>query len=176
MNSEALARDRPLPPEIVENCVNQYQTILERYAWAILRDWSLAKDATQNGFVSLSRFGGDVTPEARKSWLFKVVYREAIRLRESQRLQPSTELVAEPECHYDSSPLTTLIEQERVELVRNQIAQLPPEQQTILRMRIVDERSFTEIATTLNIPLGTALSRMRLALEKLRKQNDESAT
>ena len=86
MNSEALTRDRPLPPEIVESCVIQYQAILERYAWAILRDWSLAKDATQNGFVLLSRFGGDVTPEAIKGWLYKVVYREALRLRESQRM------------------------------------------------------------------------------------------
>ncbi len=173
MNSEALARDRPLPPEIVENCVNQYQTILERYAWAILRDWSLAKDAAQNGFVLLARFGGDVAPEAVKSWLFKVVHREAIRLRESQRLQPNSELVAEPAADYETSPLNSMIQQERVELIRQQIALLPPEQQTILKMRIVDEFSFTEIATSLNIPLGTALSRMRLALEKLRKQNDE---
>lgn len=173
MNSEALARDRPLPPEIVENCVNQYQTILERYAWAILRDWSLAKDAAQNGFVLLARFGGDVAPEAVKSWLFKVVHREAIRLRESQRLQPNSELVAEPAADYETSPLNSMIQQERVELIRHQIALLPPEQQTILKMRIVDEFSFTEIATSLNIPLGTALSRMRLALEKLRKQNDE---
>lgn len=173
MNSEALARDRPLPPEIVENCVNQYQTILERYAWAILRDWSLAKDAAQNGFVLLARFGGDVAPEAVKSWLFKVVHREAIRLRESQRLQPNSELVAEPAADYETSPLNSMIQQERVELIRQQIALLPPEQQTILKMRIVDEFSFAEIATSLNIPLGTALSRMRLALEKLRKQNDE---
>lgn len=173
MNSEALARDRPLPPEIVENCVNQYQTILERYAWAILRDWSLAKDAAQNGFVLLARFGGDVAPEAVKSWLFKVVHREAIRLRESQRSQPSSELVAEQAANYEISPLNSLIQQERVELIRQQIALLPTEQQTILKMRIVDEFSFAEIATSLNIPLGTALSRMRLALEKLRKQNDE---
>lgn len=175
MNSEALTRERPLSPEIVEDCAIQFQASLERYAWAIVRDWSLAKDATQNGFVLLSRFGGDVAPEARKSWLFKVVHREALRLRESQRMQPCTDLVAEPASRYESTPLTTLIERERIELVRNQIAQLPSDQQTILRMRIVDERSFHEIATTLNIPLGTALSRMRLALEKLRKQNNEPA-
>ena len=175
MNSEALTRDRPLPPEIVETCVNQYQAVVERYAWAIVRDWSLAKDAAQNGFVLLSRFGGDVAPEAIKSWLFKVVHREALRLRETQRMQPSADLVAEPAARYESSPLNCLIARERIELVRNQIAQLPPDQQTILRMRIVEERSFHEIATTLNIPLGTALSRMRLALEKLRKQNNEPA-
>lgn len=173
MNSEAWTRDRPLPPEIVEDCVHQYQAILERYAWAIVRDWSLAKDATQNGFVLLSRFGGDVAAEAIKSWLFKVVYREALRLRESQRTQPSTDLVTEPESRYDTTPLTHLIRREEVEHLRNQIAKLPPDQQTIVRMRFVDEHSFHEIASILNIPLGTALSRMRLALEKLRKQNNE---
>ena len=173
MNSEAPTRDRPLPPEIVENCVNQYQTILERYAWAIVRDWSLAKDATQNGFISLSRFGGDVATDAMKSWLFKVVHREALRLRESQRMHPNTDVVAEPASQYETTPLTNLIKREQVEQVRNQISKLPPDQQTILRMRFIEDRSFSEIANILNIPLGTALSRMRLALEKLRKQNDE---
>lgn len=173
MNSEAWTRDRPLPPRIVEDCVNQYQSILERYAWAIVRDWSLAKDATQNGFVLLSRFGGDVAAEAMKSWLFKVVHREALRLRESQRMQPSTDLVAEPTARYETTPLTHLVRQEDLERLRNQIAKLPPDQQTILRMRFVNEHSFHEIACILNIPLGTALSRMRLALEKLRKLNNE---
>ena len=176
MNGEALARDRPLSPDVVESCVVEFQPILERYAWAIIRDWALAKDATQNAFMALSRYGGDVAPEARKSWLFKVVHREAIRLRESQRLQANCEIVTEPVACYESTPIAHLIESEQIESLRIQISELPPEQQTVLRLRITEELSFAEIASQLNIPIGTALSRMRLALEKLKKQNDEPTT
>ena len=43
------------------------------------------------------------------------------------------------------------------------------EQQTVTRMRIVEQKKFTEIAHELQLPLGTVLTRMRLALEKLRR-------
>ncbi len=37
-------------------------------------------------------------------------------------------------------------------------------------MRLAEDKSFAEIAEALDLPLGTVLSRMRLALEKLRKR------
>jgi len=41
-------------------------------------------------------------------------------------------------------------------------------------MRIVEEKTFSEIANLLAIPIGTALSRMRLALERLKaNRHDE---
>jgi RNA polymerase sigma-70 factor (ECF subfamily) len=42
-----------------------------------------------------------------------------------------------------------------------------------LKLRIFEDRTFAEIAEQLQIPLGTALSRMRLALEKLRANEPE---
>ena len=45
-------------------------------------------------------------------------------------------------------------------------------------MRIYEEKKFVEIADELNIPLGTALGRMRSGLQKLRtsleNKNEES--
>jgi DNA-directed RNA polymerase specialized sigma24 family protein len=52
--------------------------------------------------------------------------------------------------------------------VRAALVTLPLEQQQIVQLRIYDERTFADIAAELGIPLGTALTRMRLALEKLR--------
>jgi RNA polymerase sigma-70 factor (ECF subfamily) len=153
--------------------MREYQSSLERYAWAILRDWSLACDAVQNGFVALTRFGGDVAPEARKSWLFKVVHREAIRIRNSESRQPKGDLVSEPIAGYTLTPEAQASSKEQWERVRQQVASLPLEQKRILQMRIFEEKTFAEIAALLQIPLGTALSRMRLALERLREHNDE---
>ena len=39
-------------------------------------------------------------------------------------------------------------------------------------MRIVEDKTFGQIAEELQIPLGTALSRMRLALERLRNASE----
>jgi RNA polymerase sigma-70 factor (ECF subfamily) len=54
--------------------------------------------------------------------------------------------------------------------LRASVGTLPPEQQEVVRRRIHDGQTFAEIASDLNLPIGTVLTRMRLALEKLRKQ------
>ena len=60
-------------------------------------------------------------------------------------------------------------------LVRRAIDELPAAQREVLHLRIYDEKTFAQIAAELNIPLGTALARMRAALAKLRKRlSDEN--
>lgn len=49
------------------------------------------------------------------------------------------------------------------------IAQLPPEQALVVRKAFYDDMSHGEIAAATNIPLGTVKSRLRLGLERLRK-------
>jgi RNA polymerase sigma-70 factor, ECF subfamily len=152
--------------------------MLERYAWAIVRDWSLAADAVQNGFIALSRFGGDVLPEARKNWLFRVVHRESLRIREKQSrfqaMPADADLVLEPSTSYELNPVAIVLHEEEVENLNRKVKKLSAEQQQVVRMRIYEDRTFAEIAQQLEIPIGTALSRMRLALERLRAGSDES--
>jgi len=170
--------ERPLDPATVTKCHREYSALLERYAWAIVRDWSLAADVVQTSFVALSRFGGDVVPEARKSWLFRVVHREAIRVRERQkRYNPTSQnsdAVYEAKATYEVNPLAKMADQESVEILTRRIGELPEEQQKVLRLRIFENMTFAEIAESMQIPLGTALSRMRLALERLRAASKES--
>ena len=65
--------------------------------------------------------------------------------------------------------------QEKVELLKRRINELSEQQQQVLRLRIFEDMTFAEIAKTMRIPIGTALSRMRLALDRLRasSQDDE---
>ncbi len=172
--------ERPLDPSTVEQCHRDFSGMLERYAWAIVRDWSLAADVVQSSFMVLTRFGGDVVPEARKSWLFRVVYREALRVRERQKRYNRTNngmpSVFESRATYELNPLAKMVDQEKVELLKRRISELSEEQQQVLRLRIFEDMTFAEIAEKMRIPIGTALSRMRLALERLRssaRDNDE---
>ena len=51
---------------------------------------------------------------------------------------------------------------------------LPAEQQQIVKLRIYDELTFAAIAEQLGLPLGTVLTRMRLALKKLNQRLDRN--
>ena len=57
--------------------------------------------------------------------------------------------------------------------MRRAIDDLPAAQQQIVRMRIYEEKTFAVIAAELEIPLGTALARMRAAMEKLKRRLGE---
>jgi RNA polymerase sigma-70 factor (ECF subfamily) len=167
----ASSPDRPLEPNKIEEAHAQLRPELVRFAWGILRDWALADDAVQNGFLSLTRFGGGVEPANRKSWLYKVVFREALRLRKSTatRQFDSTNQTGEPPATYQIDPAQRLLDAEESEWFRQQFTKLPEDQRTILELRIQHEKTFAEIAQMLGIPIGTALSRMRLAIQKLRE-------
>ena len=66
------------------------------------------------------------------------------------------------------SPEDALLRGEAVERMQQALEQLPVDQRRVVRMRIYEEKTFAVIAEELNIPLGTALGRMRVALSKLR--------
>jgi len=175
----AAVPDRPLDQDTVSGCHLAFSKMLERYAWAIVRDWSLAADVVQTSFVALARFGGDVAPEARKSWLFRVAHREALRVRERQKPYNQTSQLAasavfETQAAYEISPLAKLVDQEEAEDLNNKISRLSLEQRQVLRLRFFENKTFAEIAETMQMPLGTALSRMRIALERLRLISNET--
>ncbi len=67
------------------------------------------------------------------------------------------------------APESRLVHAETVERVRKALRELPAEQAEVVRRRMFREQKFAEIAAELNLPLGTVLTRMRLALARLRK-------
>ena len=63
----------------------------------------------------------------------------------------------------------------RVELMElmQQIGRLPVEQREVLLLAAVEELRYEEIATVLAIPIGTVMSRLSRARDKLRRMADE---
>lgn len=68
--------------------------------------------------------------------------------------------------------LEGLIREELVEQVRRGLTTLPTDQQIVVRKKLFEEKTFREIAEELGVPEGTVVTRLRLALEKLRKLVD----
>lgn len=142
---------------------------LRRFLWGVVADWNQVQDIIQTTFRKLVEVGHETQPDSRKAWLFQVAYREALAHR---RKQGTHKRVLDR--LLESQPVDTTIEEdplvreEMTATVREAIQQLSPDLQQVLRMRIYEDKTFAQIAEELDIPLGTALGRMRNAMLKLR--------
>ncbi|MGY8768140.1 MAG: RNA polymerase sigma factor [Pirellulales bacterium] len=142
---------------------------LQRFLYGILRESAAVADVLQSTFVKLTEVGHKTKEESRKAWLFRVAYHEALALKRRSKIKKKVEerLSWIKETSSPGSDIPT-VHWETVQQVEQAIDQLPEELQEIVRKRIYEEKTFAVIAEELEIPLGTALGRMRNALTKLR--------
>jgi RNA polymerase sigma-70 factor (ECF subfamily) len=139
----------------------------------ILRDPQQAADALQSTLVKAIEQGQTSAEETRRAWLFRVAYHEALATRRRANthdrvLRVAAWQVAEGVAKAGESAESTSLRRERAEIVRRAIQQLTPQQQTVVRMRMHENKTFAQIAAELGIPMGTAQTRMHAALAKLR--------
>jgi RNA polymerase sigma-70 factor (ECF subfamily) len=122
------------------------------------------------GFIqALPAFRGDCDP-AR--YATTIAVRTAIGARRRVRIEHArrdpgadADAVASPAME----PGEEIASQRRKEVLRELLAELPPEQAEALAMRVVLGWSLEEIAGQSGAPLNTVRSRLRLAKESLRK-------
>jgi RNA polymerase sigma-70 factor (ECF subfamily) len=132
-----------------------------------------AEDAVQDALLQLWRSGPryDASRGSLRAWLLVLVRSRALDLlrRETVRTTAAERAGAEPrEQPQGASDELDRIEQAR-DLHRN-IVKLPPEQGQVLGLMYLAGQTQSEVATTLDLPLGTVKGRTRLALEKLRRE------
>ena len=150
-----------------EELDREMRSKLLRLAWVIVRDWSLAADAVQNSFLTLHQKWGQIQPEHRTGWLVKTVQYSAHNLRRSRSTSErlAGDLFNQTQSEVEADAPSGIEVEEQVQLA---LQQLPPLQRQIVQLKLVEGLTFQQISEQLSIPLGTALSRMRLALAKLR--------
>jgi RNA polymerase sigma-70 factor (ECF subfamily) len=143
---------------------------LRRFVLGVVRDPELAGDVLQATFARAIERGHTARFETIKGWLFQVAFREALtaRRRRESREQANRRL-ASLGLQAAERPEDGLVRQETVAAVRRALETLPDEQRRVVRARLYEDKTFAEIAEESGLPLGTVLTRMRLALEKLRR-------
>ncbi|MFK8111553.1 MAG: RNA polymerase sigma factor [Rubripirellula sp.] len=127
-------------------------------------------DCLQAVYVSMLQSGGNVSAASRRAWLFRVAANESAAL---WRKKASTDRMLHrhgAEETHEIDPANKLIQTETESQLRQALTKLPNNYREVIRLRMVRDLTFQEIANELNIPLGTALTRMRRALEKLREE------
>ncbi len=79
-----------------------------------------------------------------------------------------------PESHHltpapGEDPLGTVLEKEARGVLAQALEDLPAEQRAVFALRVFDELSYQDIAVALEIPVGTVMSRLSRARERLRQ-------
>jgi RNA polymerase sigma-70 factor (ECF subfamily) len=137
---------------------------LRRYARALAGDRTAADDLVQDTLeralakLHLYRRGTDL-----RAWLFTVMHN--VYVNQLRAARPGAQLDEEmPELAQPSRASEGL---ELRDLDRA-IRRLPPEQREVLLLVVLEDMSYEQTAGTLGIPIGTVMSRLARAREKLR--------
>jgi len=137
---------------------------LRRYARALVGDRASADDLVQDTLerawakLHLYRRGTDL-----RAWLFTVMHNVHVNKVRATRVTDTLEDEL-PELAQRASQGDTLL----VRDLDRAIARLPAEQRAVLLLVTLEEMSYEEVARALGIPMGTVMSRLSRAREKLR--------
>jgi RNA polymerase sigma-70 factor (ECF subfamily) len=137
---------------------------LRRYARALVGDRAGADDLVQDTLerawtkLHLYRQGTDL-----RAWLFTVMHNVHVnRIRATRLADPLDDDLPELASRGTQSDALVLRDLDRA------IARLPADQRAVLLLVTLEEMSYDEVARTLGIPIGTVMSRLSRAREKLR--------
>jgi RNA polymerase sigma-70 factor (ECF subfamily) len=156
-----------------------YGALVYGLARSVSHDEQIARDVTQDVFVHLWEFPDrvDLTRGSLKSYLAVIAHRRAVdavrrserRARTEERMQSQRTSAAAAS---DSQVLNESARIWQSERLAALVDDLPREQGDALRLAYFEGRTYREVAVQLGIPEGTAKSRLRLALARLREQLD----
>ena len=166
-----------------EALYDRYGDLVYSVSLRIVGDSYVAEDVTQDVFLRVWRRPEqfDFSRGRFVTWLMSVARNRSIDQRRSQSRRmrheaaPSGEededvLPAEP--GRDDPALAAVLSEERA-AVRQAMEVLPPEQRLAIQLAYFGGLTQQEIANKLGQPLGTVKTRIRLAMQKMRRVLDE---
>jgi RNA polymerase sigma-70 factor (ECF subfamily) len=139
------------------------------------RNEQSAEDVLQEVMIAVWEKSHLYKPEKASvsTWLFTIArYKHIDRLRRDGRHslesdEPDLRASDDPEAHEN------VLQDQRAAAVKNAIAGLPADQQTVIVMSFNQGLSHSEIAEQLGLPLGTVKSRIRRAFQRMREDLGE---
>ena len=158
----------------LEELFQRYRGLAYRVAHRLLGNEADALDAVQEGFIkALTHLDGFQGRSTFKTWLLRVVSNAALDLgrQRGRRETQSLETLAngdsqEPLIQQD--PSVGLHRRDLRRLLEMALAQLPEAQRQTFVLHADAELSYREVAEVLGISIGTVMSRLYYARQKLR--------
>jgi RNA polymerase sigma factor (sigma-70 family) len=147
---------------------------LRRYARALMRDRASADDLVQDCLErAVSRWyqrrDGDV-----RAWLFTILHNLAVN--QFRKAASRGRHVPIDETNEDSFGEAAVQEQKLIYRdVLEKLARLPEDQRAVLLLVAVEDLSYAEAAKVLGVPVGTVMSRLSRARERLQQEIEGGA-
>ena len=163
-----------------EPLVEKYRQRVWRLAYNVLRDreeaWDVAQEAFIKAYQALPSFRGQ---SAFYTWLYRIamnVAADRARSRAAQGRAFGTERVPEEDWERvitdpnpaEASPADTAVRREERRKIMQALDQLSEDHRRIIMLGDLEGLSYREIAETLEIPMGTVMSRLHNARKRLR--------
>ncbi|HEX5217698.1 MAG TPA: sigma-70 family RNA polymerase sigma factor [Vicinamibacterales bacterium] len=139
------------------------------YARWLTRDAAEAEDVVQEACVRAMRYFASLRGDDARGWLFAIV-RNTWYSRVGRRKSVSTapldhDVHDRPDSGLD--PEALLLRQGSVERVHAAVARLPADFREVIVLREIEGLSYKEIAAIVQVPIGTVMSRLARARERL---------
>jgi RNA polymerase sigma-70 factor, ECF subfamily len=140
-------------------------------ALRIVRRHEVADDVAQEAFMRAHQALGTFDlARPFGPWISRI----AANLAVNHVRSPEAREEPLPEGHAENpatgqGPLDDVLEGEARAVLERALDHLPPEQRAVFVLRVMDELSYREIADALQVSLGTVMSRLSRARERLRQ-------
>ncbi len=148
---------------------HHYQGVVQ-VVYRMCGDTGLADDAAQEAFIRAWVNLPSYQPRSNlRNWLYRIAINAALdvlRRRPEERFEDEEVLKLSS---HEASPEATLIEKEQNALVQQAIESLPEAARSVIVLREYGGLSYHEISSVLGIPVGTVMSRLNYARNRLKE-------
>ena len=156
-----------------ETIIYRYKHRLTRLAWSVVHNEDDAMDIVQESFIKVYRKLHSFQGTSKLyTWLYRIVMNHSIdffRKRPKAVMVPVDDMLREPESKDKSMiPDMNLLNKELNTKIFEAVDELPEKQKKTVMLREVEDLSYNEIAEIMDCSVGTVMSRLYYAREKLR--------
>lgn len=166
---ELVAKSENHKPLIIDNqeLVDSYYQALYRFAYSLAKNEPDAVDLVQQTFLRWGQKGHTLRDATKaKSWLFTTLHREFLGSRRRRAKFPHIEIGA---VEHEIPPISRDIAQEMdAQMVVHALQSVDEKFRAVITLFYLEEVSYKEIAETLEIPIGTVMSRISRGKAQLR--------
>jgi RNA polymerase sigma-70 factor (ECF subfamily) len=143
--------------------------------YRIYGDTQIAEEAAQEAFIQAWLHLPSYHPQSSfRNWLYRIAVNAATDLVRKEKRILLTAIEDLPLTDSRPGPEAILSQNERTALIQTAILSLSEASRAVLVLREYEEMSYHEIADTLDIPIGTVMSRLSYARKVLKEKLEQT--
>jgi RNA polymerase sigma-70 factor (ECF subfamily) len=150
--------------------VSRYYPGVVRVVYRLCGERGLAEDMAQEAFMRGWLALPSFHPQSSlRNWLYRIAVNATLDVLRRKSEDTLEEEAVQMYPDQAAGPEATLIEKERVAMLQQAMRALPDAARSVLVLREYGGLSYQEIASVLDVPIGTVMSRLNYARNRLRE-------